>query len=220
MKMSVSLEELVSLTEKQLEFFGGGSISNYLMAVLNRLNRCFSKVTNKYYHDEETGEAFFSPVQSAQYAQYLYFLSNEAFAAKDIHTAEKVYYLNKMMNSVDWFYEVELPEVFFADHALGSVLGRAKYANRFCIVQGCTVGQNHNIYPVFEENVTMHPMSIVIGASHVGRNVEISSNAFIRDEVIPDNCIVFGQSPNLKIFPKDEQEMRKRLGQFVYEDGG
>jgi serine O-acetyltransferase len=188
------------------------------MGTLNRLERCFDNITNKYYHDKETGESFFSPFQSAQYAQYLYFLSNEAFVAKDIRFAEKVYYLNKMMNLVEWFYEVELPEIFFADHALGCVLGRAKYANRFCVAQGCTVGNNHGIYPEFEENVMMHPLSMVIGASHIGRNVEISSYAFIRDEVIPDNCIVFGQSPNLKIVSKTEEKMRERLKVFVYED--
>jgi serine O-acetyltransferase len=122
------------------------------------------------------------------------------------------------MNSVDWFYEVNLPDVFFADHPLGCVLGRARYANRLCISQGCTVGNNHGIYPEFEENVMIHPLSIVCGSSHIGRNVEISTNTFIRDEIIPDNSIVFGQSPSLNIIRKSEGEMRARLTVFMYED--
>ena len=160
----------------------------------------------------------FSPYQSAQYAQFLYYLSREAFLKKDFDVAEKVYYLNKMLNNVDWFYEVELPTIFFADHPLGSVMGRAHYSDRFVISQGCTVGNNHGFYPSIGENVTMHLMSTISGKSNIGKNVEISAYTFIRDEIVPDNCIVFGMSPNLIIVQKSEQEMKNRLTQFYYED--
>ena len=51
----------------------------------------------------------------------------------------KFYYLNKIMNSVEMFYEVELPSVFCCDHPLGSVMGRARYSDFFYFSQGCTV---------------------------------------------------------------------------------
>lgn len=136
----------------------------------------------------------------------------------DIEVAEKSYYLNKMMNSVDWFYEVELPDIFFADHPLGCVLGRAKYADRFSVAQGCTVGNNHGIYPEIGENVTMHPMAMIVGKCKIGKNVEIAANAFIKDENVPDHSIVFGKSPDLVIVTKSEEEMRNRLTHFRYGD--
>ena len=50
--------------------------------------------------------------------------------------ASYAYYLNKIMNSVDWFYAIELPDVFCAEHPVGSVLGRAKWnGNRFFVYQ-------------------------------------------------------------------------------------
>ena len=173
-------------------------------------------MTNKYYKGEEG--SFFSPFQSAQYAQYLYYLSYEANQRGDKELAEKTYYLNKMLNGVDWFYEVKLPNVFFADHPLGCVLGRANYSDQFAVSQGCTVGNNHGKYPTIGKNVKMHSGSMICGDSIIGDNVEISANTFIRDELIPDNCIVFGQSPNLVIVKKNEDYMRTRLTLFSYED--
>lgn len=164
------------------------------------------------------GGGYFSPFQSAQYAQFLYVLSRLAFLDGNRELAEKSYYLNKMLHSVDWFYEVELPDIFFADHPLGSVLGRAVYSDRLVVSQGCTVGNNHGIYPSIGRNVALHPMSSVIGNSRIGNNVEISAYAFIRDAVIPDNCIVFGHSPDLIIKKETEHEMKTRLNQFVYEE--
>ena len=41
--------------------------------------------------------------------------------------ADKIYYLNKILHSVDIYHEVELPSTFFLEHPVGTVLGRAKY---------------------------------------------------------------------------------------------
>jgi serine O-acetyltransferase len=87
-------------------------------------------------------------------------------------------------------------------------MGRAKYGNRFFFYQGCTVGGNRNKgileYPVIGENVTMYSDSKIIGNSIIGNNVLISANAYIKNEKIPDNSIVFGQSPNLIIKQRKE----------------
>lgn len=215
--ISVSKEELIHLVNNQLMFFNTEKlIDEYMDQALSKTEVCFSHCTNKYYSDS-CGKAYFSPYQSAQYGQFLYFLSRSVFLSGESPLAEKIYLLNKMLHSVDWFYEVELPDIFFADHPIGSVLGRAKYSNRFSISQGCTVGNNHNIFPRFEENVTMRAQSTVIGNSHIGRNVEISAYAFIRDEDIPDNSIVFGQSPNLVIKEKSIEYMESELAFFKYE---
>ena len=216
LNLKISKESLINLTDKQLEFFMcTHSVRAYVDVALQRVEYCFGKITNKYFQNSGGG-VFFSPFQSAQYAQYLYFLSRIAYLNEDIEVAEKTYYLNKMLNSVDWFYEVQLPDIFFADHPVGCVLGRAKYSNRFSVAQGCTVGNNHGIYPEIGENVTMHSLSMIVGASKIGNNVEIGAKVFICDEIIPDNCIVFGQTPDLIIVKKDYKEMRNRLTSFKY----
>ena len=100
---------------------------------------------------------------------------------------------------MDIYSEVRLPEVFFFEHPLGLILGRAKYGNNFFAMQGCTVGGNKGIYPIIGENVKMFSDSKVLGNSNIGDNVLISANSYIKDTDIPRNSIVFGQSPNLII---------------------
>lgn len=211
-------DELIRIVEGQLKnmFLFETSIAPYIDEALKRAGYCFSKINSTYYHSKkEKSHVLFSPYQSGQYAQFLYYLSHIAYKCGNIELAEKVYYLNKSLNSVEWFYEVNLPNVFYADHPIGCVLGRAKYGDFFMASQGCTVGNNHDVYPILGDNVVMHPYSMVIGNSHIGNFVEISAYAFIRDEDIPDCCIVFGMSPNLSVVEKSREEMMKRVSIFI-----
>jgi len=117
--------------------------------------------------------------------------------------------LNKVMNSVDIYYEVELPDIFDLDHPMGSVMGRARYSNYFYFTQHCTIGNNKGIYPVIGENVIMYAGASIIGDSQIGDNCSISARTFIKDQEVPDNSIAFGISPNLKIVTKDELYFRR-----------
>jgi serine O-acetyltransferase len=112
---------------------------------------------------------------------------------------DKFYYLNKILHSVDIYAEVELPPVFFFEHPLGLVLGRAEYGNNFFAMQGCTVGGNKGKYPIIGENVKMYSNSKIVGNSKIGNNVWLSANVYVKDTDIPDNSIVFGSSPYLII---------------------
>ena len=144
-----------------------------------------------------------SPFNSVINCNYLYWLSNVLYNRHN-GAADKAYYLNKMLNSVDLFYAIELPECWSCEHPLGSVMGRAKYGNNFFFYQGCTVGGNcregltgFTEYPTIGNNVIMYSNSTIIGRSIIGNDVLIAANAYVKDEVIPDGCIVFGQSPHL-----------------------
>lgn len=117
---------------------------------------------------------------------------------------DKLYFLNKQMNGLDMFYAIELPKHFGAEHPVGSVMGRAKYSNGFFFYQGCTVGgtrdkENNLYYPVIEENVHMFSYSSILGKCHIGKNVNIGAGCIVKNQDIPDNCTVFGESPNLII---------------------
>lgn len=185
-------------------------------ATFDRLEMRFSRIKNKYYSRE--GETLFDPLHGCQWTHFLYTLSNEIYHRGGVRTVcDKVYALNRALNSVDMYYEVELPDVFTFDHPLGTVIGRADYSDFFEFSQGCTVGNNNGIYPKFGQRVFMMSDSKVIGNCHIGNNVIIGANACIKDQDIPSNSLVFGESPNLII-----KENRKGAvdthadGVFVY----
>lgn len=142
------------------------------------------------------------------YTVFLYKLSNMLYKNNYIETASKIYYLNKIMNSVELFYEVEMPQNFFLDHPLGSVMGRAKYGEFFTFSQGCTVGNNKGIYPQIGNFVKMMSNSKIIGGSIIGNNCIISANTYIKDAVIPDNTIVFNDGNKL-IFKENKYNNQK-----------
>lgn len=168
--------------------------------VLNKVEYCFSQNTNKYYH--RNGETYFNPFHAGQYTIFLYFYSREVFLAGNSLLADKIYFLNKIMSSCDLFYEVELPDYFSLDHPQGTVIGRGYFSDGFTFSQCCTVGNNRGIYPVIGRNCEMCMNSAIIGKCHIGDNVIIGAGALVKDQDVPSNSIVFGQSPNLIIKQK------------------
>lgn len=214
MKLELPLEDIGSLLIKQLDSIfslNGGGIDNIeksLSIVLRRVEENFSHSNNKYYN--KNGETYFNPFHSGQYSIFLYYMAREIAhphndLQRDSILADKVYYLNKVMNSVDLFYEIELPDHFGVEHPLGSVMGRAKFGDEFFFYQGCTVGGNHLIYPTIGNRVTMYANSSIIGNCHIGDNVSLGAGCLIKDQDIPSNSLVFGQSPNIVIKTKKNQ---------------
>lgn len=205
---SIPISEIESLLIRQLDNMFGLCeedkiiIKEAMEGGVKRLERCFAKNPNKYYH--QNNETYFNPFHSGQYNVFLYLMSNEIWKAGNSLLADKVYYLNKVLNANDLFYEVELPEYFCCDHPVGSVMGRAKYGSGFRFTQCCTVGNNHGIYPEIGNNVRMCAYSSIIGDCHIGDNVTLGAHAAVKDENIPANSLVFGQSPNLIIKKKKE----------------
>lgn len=189
--ISVQLKTFI-VTDEEIKI-----ITNILPEVNDRVEVCFSHSKNKYYKKE--GQVFFNPFHSGQWCIFLYFLSNTLFQKSQSFNklCDKVYYLNRMLNSCDLFYEVNLPDIFFLDHPIGSVIGRGTFNDYFSFTQGCTIGNNKGIFPVIGENVKMHSNSKIIGDSKIGNNVVIASNTYIKDTNVPNNSIVFGSSPNL-----------------------
>jgi len=208
MKMILSENELVKLVIKQLDNIfvfnaktESDAIEEGVSIALKRSEYCFSFNTTRYYSQDS--KVFFSPFQSSQYTTFLYYLSNTLWEKLEEQSlADRVYYLNKALNGVDLFYESKLPDIFNVDHPLGTIMGRANYSNYLCITQYCTVGNNNGIYPTFGENVVLYPGSTVIGDVRIGNNCAIASGAWIKDESVPDNSLVFGRSPNLVIKEK------------------
>ena len=205
---SVPQSDIPAILIHQLESFFPISVEEKeciiekLGGALFRIEKCFSPTPNKYYHSN--GETYFNPFHSGQYTVFLYFYSREVFLSGNSILADKIYYLNKIMNSCDLFYEVELPEYFSLDHPHGTVMGRAKYSDGLSFAQYSTVGNNKGIYPVIGKNCRMCMNSAIIGNCHIGDNVTIGAGCLVKDTDIPSDSLVFGQSPNLIIKKKKE----------------
>ena len=165
---------------------------------------------NKYIQGQKI-----NPFNGVMYTNYLYWLSRFFYENENIEMADKIYGLNKMMNSVDLFYAIKLPLIWTCEHPLGSVMGRADYGERFVFYQGCTVGGNRKdatiYYPRIGENVTMYSNSKVLGSSIIGNNVTLAANAYVINQKIPDNSIVFGQSPNIVIKEKRITQNKREI---------
>lgn len=184
--------------------------------VLINMEKGFSDIYCKYFYDEKLCKSSLSPIISSQWMIFLYRLSHQIFIdgkGKVPKEADLVYYLNKILHSNDWFYAIDLPLHFMVEHPLGSVLGRATYGDYFCILQGTTVGGNRSkgkiYYPQIGNNVMMFANSSIIGNTTIGDNVIISAGTQIVNDSVPSNCIVFGQSPNLVIKNKTEEDIKK-----------
>lgn len=212
-------DKLIKNLVRQVSSFWDGEaveILCYVPQALERMEVILNHLSesNKYVWKSDT-EPVFSSMNSVQYAVFLYLLSNTAMKLGGAGTAEKVYYLNKVMHSCDWFYAVDLPEIFYAEHPIGSVMGKAKYGSQFFFYQGCTVGGNRGKdeelhYPVIGDHVLMYANSSILGNAHIGSNVIISTSTVIVGQNIPDCSMVFGRSPNITVKRVDEKEILSR----------
>ncbi len=191
-------EQLIHQIES-LYVYGGGieTIDKVYNTAMSRLDFCFSHVKNKYYHND--GETIFNPLHVAQWTMFLYMMANELSKNGNTDLCDMIYGLSKMASSADIFYGVEMPSIWFFDHPQGSVMGRAKYNDYFTFSQGCTVGNNKGMFPVFGKHVSMLSNSKVLGNCHVGDHVIFAANTYVIDTDIPSYSIVFGTAPNNSI---------------------
>lgn len=213
MKTIIPHSEIKKLFKTQLTHFGVTDqekqiIDAHWEVAMERIEFCFSYSINKYFKKDE--EVFLNPFHASQWCISLYILSRTIYEGSKTSSllCDKIYYLNRMMNGCDLFYEVELPSIFYLDHPLGAIIGRASIKNGFSFRQGCIVGHNKGIYPVIGENVKMLSNSRIIGDCNIGDNVILASGTVVMDQHIPSDTIVFGNVKNL-IF-------KENLGQYSF----
>lgn len=178
-------------------------VDQQMPAALMRLNRCINEV--RVWSPDQ-----FDVLHSTQYCIFLYYLANTIWREtgnRDVCTL--LFLLNKSLNGIDLFYEIEMPEVFFIGHSVGIVLAKATYGNYLVLYQNSTVGKNHGIAPVLEERVIMYPNTAIIGRSHVKAGSVISQGVSVINQDVPGNCLVFSGSEGvifkngLRDFSKD-----------------
>ena len=209
MEQSLTTPQLAAYSAAQMNTFfpdpnpvAASDVAVLLPRVLERVEICFSGLRAKSFHRD--GSTAFNHLHGDAYSMYLYLLGNEAFraGARSRDVAVKSYLLNKALHGIEAFYEIELPEVFWFAHAVGTVLGRARYGNGFIVMQGCTVGNKMGTYPVFGEKVILAANSTVLGASNIGSEVCVGAGSQLIDETVPSSVTVVGSSPHVRILEK------------------
>ena len=208
MKITLKKNDLLSFVLAQLNNFFPhkkkiikNEVMNSFNFALERLEYCLSNIKGKYYL--EKNKVVFNHLNSDHYCIFLYFFSNTLYkngANKSL--CEKLYYLNKLLNSVEMFYEVILPDIFLVNHPIGTVLGRAKYRDYLTVYQNCTIGSNTNKpiglrkTPNLGKYLILRPGSSILGDSSVGNNCQIASQSILIDQKLPNNTTYFGNPKN------------------------
>ncbi len=150
----------------------------------------------------------FDPLHSTQYCSFLYFLANTIWRRTGCtDTPTRLFLLNKALNSIDLFYEVEMPPIFFIGHSAGIVFAKATYGNYLVVYQNSTVGKNHGVAPVLEEGVILYPNTAVIGRSIVRNRSVLAQGVSVINAVTEANRVVYqGEGASL-IFKKSGRDI-------------
>ncbi len=160
-------------------------IDTHLDEALGRLERCIGAV-------RMWTPGQFDVLHSSQYCIFLYYLSNTIWRREQARTVcTKIFLLNKTLNAIDCFYEIELPEVFFIGHSVGIVLAKATYGNHLVLYQNSTVGKNHGEAPILEDGVIMYPNTAIIGACRVRQGSIIAQGVSVINRDTRPGCIAF-----------------------------
>lgn len=152
---------------------------------LGRMEKCVKYVRA---WDQDT----FDHLQSSQYCTYLYFLANTIWRnTGETELPTRLFLLNKALNSIDLFYEIEMPDVFFIGHSIGIVLAKATYGEFLVLYQNSTVGKNHGIAPVIGEGVVLYPHTSIVGQCRIGNGTLVSVGTNVLNHDTPGNCVVY-----------------------------
>jgi len=183
-------------------------ISRHLDEALARLEVCINAV--KMWRIGE-----FDYLHSTQYAFFLYFLSNTIWRNEpNKRICTKLFYLNKALNGIDCFYEIEMPPIFFIGHSVGIVLAKATYGNYLVLYQNSTVGKNHGVAPILGEGVIMYPNSAIIGNCQIADHSVISQGVSVINNDTQANSLVFQGLSGRLVFKEDQRDILSDFFRF------
>ncbi len=210
MIFEIPKDEVLALLKHQLSNFfplteqDNIELDKNFDVVLDKCEENFVNSPIRYYYKEKDGkkEAYFDPFHTGIWMIFLYHFAHQIYLVKGGKVKDKIFYLNKIMNGCDIFYDVVLPPHFTPSHQVGTVIGRGKIGDKLYILHDCTIGECFGKWPEIGENCYMSAGSAIIGDSHVGDNVTLGAGCIVKNDTVPSNVNVFGESPNLIIKPK------------------
>jgi len=187
-------------------------IEQILLASLEISEKRFHLNRSKYYTFGDDRRAQFSATHYSTHALLLYQLARECFLRGRMDLAEKIYFLNISTTATDLFYEVDLPLRTGCEHPLGSVIGRAQFSKSSSLYfyQQCTLGSNLNsigeeVYPSIDGSLFLYSKTTLVGDIKISGLVIAAHATYIKDVGPLNNCMVFGEYPDLVIKPLTKQ---------------
>ncbi|VBB05520.1 Hypothetical protein LUCI_0730 [Lucifera butyrica] len=197
MNLSLSPSELEAYVLRQLKCFFPDNqkidkvkFRRAFSFALERTEYCFKYI--KLFSKE--GQPFLNHLHTDQYAMFLLFLANSIWQKNaDDHTASKVFALNKCLHSLNCMYDTRIPDIFLLFHVIGTVLGKAEYADFLIVTHGCTIGAQAGKYPRIGKGVSLLPHSSIIGDCNIGDRVSVGINTTIYQQDIDPDTVVFTQ---------------------------
>ncbi|MDT7524356.1 hypothetical protein RAE21_18385 [Rhodoferax sp. TBRC 17198] len=200
--LHLSRTELAAYVTRQLgTFYPDGLdadaptvLAAHMDVALARLGRCINEVRLW-----APGE--FDHLHSTQYTLFLYYLAHSVWKGTGRRAlCNKLFGLNKALNGIDLFYEIDMPEVFFIGHSVGIVFAKAAYGNYLVVYQNSTVGKNHGVAPALGEGVVMYPGTAIIGGCQVGDGTVLSQGTSLVNTDTPGHCTVYPGSNGEVVF--------------------
>jgi serine O-acetyltransferase len=197
MQLSLPREELKRYINAQLSAFfpdgrafEGADVDAALAQALDRVEFCFQHIAARGYNDEG-GKVTFSHLHSDQYCSFLYMLANSLWHySQNKALCDKLTVLNRTLHSMFLSYKVELPRIFYFEHAVGSILGHADYSDFLVVLQNVTV--NTATPPMhIGKGVFLSAGSTLVGNKPIGDRTSVGANALVFDREIPADSIVF-----------------------------
>jgi serine O-acetyltransferase len=177
-----------------------GAITQHVNEALERTHRCINACA-PWRPDQ------FNYLHSSQYCIFLYYLANTVWRrTSDPFAPTRLFLMNKALNGIDLFYEIEMPEAFYIGHSVGIVLAKATYGNYLVLYQNVNVGRHIEDIPVIGDRVILYPGSSVVGSSNIGDGAVMSQGVKAINRNVPADSIAFtGDRGDLafKPTPKD-----------------
>jgi len=153
----------------------------------------------------------FNVLQSSQHCIFLYYLSNTIYRRSgDTAAGTRLFLMNKALNGIDLFYEIQMPEVFYIGHSVGIVLAKATYGNYLVLYQNSTVGRHKDQIPVIGDRVVLYPNTAVIGRSVIGSDSVLSQGVSAVNKTVPPGVIAFrGAGADLAFQPRPDDLLQE-----------
>jgi serine O-acetyltransferase len=205
-RLSLPPDDLLVYVTRLLETHAPDGRTNQLSRIfsyaLERTAQCFSRVALPHYRDER-GEATFDHLHGDQFAMFLYFAANSAWAQReDIELAKKLTLLNRDRHGLLVMYDTQLPDIFVIPHTVGTVIGKGSYGDFTVFCQNVTVTNDGVEGLDVGSGVIFFPGSFAGGRCVIGEGAVLTANSTVSYEDIPANTMVRGASPHLETWPR------------------
>jgi serine O-acetyltransferase len=146
------------------------------------------------YH--RNGDVYFDHLHTDKYVTFLYFLSDTIWLeGGNISIPSKIMNLIRIISGMFLSFKCELPAHFIIFHAVGTVIGNAKYGDYLVVSQNCTIntGTRPKEVPILGKGLYLGAGAKIIGDKTVGDYVSIGVGATVYNKEIPNNSVVVNE---------------------------